>query len=76
MRSYTVIGVYDETGEVFAREYRGKDGHQAMRAAATIAASNGQGESLQILCAMPGAQIITPASDDSGKSAYACDLAN
>lgn len=71
MPSYTVIGVYDSDGKVFADQVEAEDAWAAMRVSAV--ASQGSSD-LQILGAVEGHATLTPACDDSGKAAYACDL--
>lgn len=72
MKIFTVIGVYDNDGQVFAATVTDEDAHAAMR---QVAAEAGVADSdLQILGAIEGHHEIVPACEDSGKSAHASDL--
>jgi len=63
--------VYDSTGEVFCDTANGRDAHEAI---ATVAAKHAESD-LEILGALPGDVMLTPACEDSGKCAAASDLA-
>lgn len=73
MKTYTVIGVYDSTGQVYATSTKAKDYHEAMANVANEVDEDDR-DDLQIVCAMIGELIITPPCEDSGKTAYCSDL--
>ena len=66
---FTVIGLHDDTGEVYADHFDTTDPHEAMRLAA-----NADNAPSQILGAIPGKHQITTACEDAGKAAYIEDL--
>lgn len=68
---WTVVGMYDDEGFIITWQVTASDPHEAM---ATAAADCEGSESLVIIGAVPGWHDITPACEDSGKSAYAVDL--
>jgi len=70
-RKFTVIGVYDSTGEVIADWQRAIDAHSAMRRTAEQRNTNGD---LTIIGAIAGHKAITAPCEDSGKEAAALDL--
>lgn len=71
MANYTVIGVYDEDGQVYCGLV--ENCSSALDAMIQVAESNVD-DGLQILGAIEGNhQIVTP-SDETGNSAYAVDL--
>lgn len=74
MKDYTVIGVYDDNGQVFAGAYKAETSLDAMILAAQDAVRNDNGSNLQILCAMEFSGVVDCPSD-TGNSSYACDLA-
>ena len=71
MTIYTVIGLYHDTGQVFADFVRTTGPHEAM----AIVARNRSDEA-QIVAAVQGAHPVFPPCEDSGKSAWCCDLAD
>ena len=75
MKDYTVIGVYDDNGQVFAGGYKAASSLDAMIAAAKEAVENYNGGNLQILCAFEYAGAVDTPSD-VGTGSYACDLAD
>jgi len=69
--SYSVIGYYEDTGQVFLDYIVSDDPYHAM-----AAVSKGKPETLCILGATRGSiEVITP-GDDNGLAAYAVDLAD
>lgn len=75
-QTFTVIGIYDDTGQVFCHEVNSYDAHEAMKLAAKYANEQGGDDYLFIACALPtpSAHTIVCACEDSGKGAYVEDL--
>jgi len=71
MTKFTVIGLYDSSGQIFADYVDADDAHEAMRIVANNALTPGD---LQILGAVQGGRHMYAACEDSGKAAYAVDL--
>lgn len=72
MKTFTVVGVYESDGQVFADLQKAPDAYAAMQLSARESTA---GSDLCILGAYEGeAAFVTP-GDDNGKSAYASDLA-
>ena len=71
MTKFTVIGLYDSSGQVFADYVEAEDAYAAMRIVATNALTPGD---LQILGAVQGGRQLYAACEDSGKAAFAVDL--
>ena len=74
MPKYTVIGLYDSTGEVYCDHFEAESPGDAMRQAAKAAEIDANEYDLNILGAFEGTHVITCACEDSGYSAMACDL--
>lgn len=70
-KKYTVIALFEETGEVIADWQRASDAHTAMAQTAT---QRGDGHDLTIIGAIAGHKAITPPCEDSSKTASAVDL--
>jgi hypothetical protein len=68
--TWTVIGFYDNDGQSWAQHVEATDPHEAMRFV-----SLGQYPELVIVGAVPGKHMIVPPCEDSGKTAFAGDLA-
>lgn len=73
MKTYTVIGIYDSTGQVYASSAEANDPFEAMRLVAHGVAEDDR-DDLQIICAVEGDLSVRCPCDDSGKTAYASDL--
>ena len=69
MTVFTVIGLYDDTGQVFADSVRAADPHEAMAIVARR-----RNDDAQIIAAVKGKHMVVPPCEDSGKSAWCCDL--
>ncbi len=69
MQKYTVIGLWDDTGVVYAENLIADGPHEAMR---KVAAGNYPPS--QILGAIEGTHNLTAACEDSGKAAFVQDL--
>lgn len=72
--TWTVIGTYDLSGETWAEHFEADDAHAAMAAAAVMLAAQERDEDMMIVGAVPGAHIVHPPCEDSGRSAWAVDL--
>ena len=72
-KPFTVVGVYDDTGQVFADHVIARDAHEAMRLTSQPVAA-WPGTELQIIGAIEGHHTLTAPCEDSGKAAYASDL--
>jgi hypothetical protein len=68
---YTVIGIYESTGQVFSDYVEASDAYEAMR---LVAYATEVPEDLQILGAVQGGRLMHAACEDSGKAAFAIDL--
>ena len=75
-KSFTVVGVYDDTGQVFADHVIARDAHEAMRLASRPAVAASAGTDLQIIGAIEGHHALTAPCEDAGKAAYASDLSD
>ena len=72
MKTYTVIGVYEDNGEAFAHDVQAENEQEAM----TIAAVHGNADAqLCIIGAIEGAHTLYPPCEGSQSTAYASDLA-
>ncbi|HME10986.1 MAG TPA: hypothetical protein VKG25_28285 [Bryobacteraceae bacterium] len=69
MQTYTVVGLWDDTGVVYAENLTADGPHEAMR---KVAAGNDPPS--QILGAIEGSHSFTAACEDSGKAAFVQDL--
>lgn len=71
MAKFTVIGMYDDTGQAFADSVEAADASEAMRlvAACSLAPSD-----LCIIGAIEGEHTLAAPCEDSGKTAFAIDL--
>ena len=70
---YTVISLLDSTGEVLTDQLPALDAYTAMCEVATKTGRD-RGD-LQLIGAIRGEHCLVTACNDSGKAAYACDLA-
>ncbi len=68
---FTVIGVWEETGEVLAEHVFAADPHEAMK---LVSGCRDDPASLTILGAVDGKISLIAACEDSGKAACALDL--
>lgn len=75
MYKYTVIGIYDDTAQVFCEDVKAKDAYAAMGKIARKSVKAGTGGYLCILGAFLNPEAFFPASDETGKAGYACDIA-
>lgn len=69
MKTWTVVGVFEDNGTTYSNWYDADDEHAAM--AACAAECSGE---LLIIGAIEGRHDLMPPCEDSGKSAYAVDL--
>jgi hypothetical protein len=74
MNTYTVIGVYDDNGQVFTDHIMARDAHEAMRLASKPAVVASAGTDLQIIGVIEGRHTLTAPCEDRGTTAYASDL--
>jgi hypothetical protein len=72
MKTYTVVGMYEEYGEIFAEQVIAEDAHSAIRLVAV--AKNAAGADAEILGAIESAEQFVVACEDSGHAAHVCDL--
>lgn len=73
MDKWTVIGLYEDTGQVYTEVATASDAFQAM---VNVAASIIDGaDSLVILGAVQGEHELVPPGIDSGTATYTADLA-
>ncbi len=75
MPKYSVLGIYDSTGKIRKEEVIAMSPHLAMQRFSEEAASRGEEDDLQVIGAFRGLVNLTLACEESGKAAYACDLA-
>ena len=68
--TFTVIGMYEYDGHVFAQHIDATDPHQAMALASIERPAD-----LIIIGAILGQHWLIPSAEDSGKAAWASDLA-
>lgn len=71
MSKYTVIGVFDDTGEVVHTFNEARDATQAMVNVSKIFDLNTE---LQIIGAIEGEHCMTKPGDDNLRSSYASDM--
>jgi hypothetical protein len=69
---YTVVGVYDSTGEVF--DFPVKEAESAADAIQIAASDCDYDKDLQIIGAIAADVDVIPACEEAYKSAYACDF--
>lgn len=75
-QTYTVIGLYGETGEVLTCTQTATGPHEAMAITAKeVVAREGRYGDVELLCAIPGDHSPVCACEDAGKCAAAVDLA-
>jgi hypothetical protein len=72
MAKFTVIGLYEDSGQVFADYVKAENAYEAIRLVALK--WEDAPEDLQILGAIQGERHLYPACEDSGKAAFAIDL--
>lgn len=70
MKRYTVIGLYEDTGQVFFGIVETNSPYMAMQAVA----NRPESQMLVILGAIAGEHNIVPACDESGNAAFASDM--
>ena len=70
LRKYTVVGLWDDNGQVFSATADATGPHEAIK----IVAQNDDSDNLQILGALEGELTMTCACEDTGKAAYTVDL--
>lgn len=68
MRTFTVLGVYEDSGQTFAGYYPGKDQYEAI---ANAAKDTGYSSTLIIIGAIPGVKKLLTPGEDNIISAYA-----
>lgn len=73
LKTFTVIGVYSENGQVYADEARAIDAYAAIGVIARRAKRAGNGSDLEIVCAIEGRPTLVSPGCDNGKTAYADD---
>ncbi len=71
MKTYTVIGHYEDTAQVFCTFVQADNAYAAMQAAANEPENI---QDLTIIGAIEGEHTLTSACEDSDKSACAVDL--
>jgi hypothetical protein len=74
MKDWTVVGLDESTGEVFAATARAESSYDAIGTVATEVHEQGWADDLIILGAYRGLSRFETPGDDNGKSAYAVDL--
>ena len=72
-QAFTVIAVWDSTGELFTETIFAPDAHAAM---AAVAEQSNDPNDLQVVCAIAGEHSVTAPCEDSNKTAQAPDLAD
>jgi len=70
---WTVIGVYDDNGQVVSWRVMAEEAHEAMRLVAAKTPSHLRDE-FQIVCAVAAGRALVFTPSESGSAAYACDL--
>ncbi len=75
-KKYTVIGLYDDTGEVLTLVQWAMDEQDAVRITAREVSRGfiGPDDTVQILCAIRGDHTTVTAREDSGKAASVANL--
>ena len=73
MKAYTVMGIYENTGEAFAEHVSAEDVYGAMR---EVANGPDCADDLCIIGAIEGHHDLHTPGDDNMASAYATDLKN
>ena len=71
---YTVIGVYSETGQVYAEPVEASDPFAAMSIIANRMQEEDGDPNLEIVAAIKGNHYVHAPCEDSGKTAAACDM--
>lgn len=70
-KEYTIIGVFDDTGEVVNYACVADDAYDAMRKLAELHEGN---DNLQILGTIEGRHVITAPGSEGSRAAYANDV--
>lgn len=73
--NWTVLGMYEDNGIIYAHTVQAASAQDAMSAAAAEAVAEGNGDVLVIVGAVPGRNLIFTPGEDNYKAAYAVDLA-